>query len=103
MLHIKNFNLSNYFSLYNAVAHQLKVIGYTPILGLNDLRKKTALYLREHADNFLPFIDNPESDELLSMEQYEKYCDSIAETSAWGGAIEVTFLMVSLFDMRVQI
>lgn len=79
----------NIFSLYNAVAHQLKVIGNTPILDLNDLRRQAAIYLRENTDSFLPFIDNPDSDELLSMEQYEKYCDNVAKTSAWGGAIEV--------------
>ncbi|XP_001605347.1 deubiquitinase OTUD6B [Nasonia vitripennis] len=78
--------------LYNAVAHQLKVIGNTPTLDLNDLRRQTAIYLRENTDNFLPFIDNPDSDELLSIEQYEKYCDNVAETSTWGGAIELQVL-----------
>ncbi|KAJ8679937.1 hypothetical protein QAD02_015724 [Eretmocerus hayati] len=78
--------------LYNAVAHQLKLIGDTPVLGFSDLRKKTAIYLRENSDNFLPFIDNPESDDLLSPEQYQKYCDKVSETNAWGGAIELQVL-----------
>ncbi|XP_058802754.1 deubiquitinase OTUD6B-like [Phymastichus coffea] len=78
--------------LYNAVAHQLKLIGNTPSLNFIDLRKQTAKYLREHSDNFLSFIDNPDSDDIMSIEQYEKYCDSVGETSAWGGAVELQVL-----------
>ncbi|KOC63799.1 OTU domain-containing protein 6B [Habropoda laboriosa] len=77
--------------LYNAVAHQLKVIGETP-LNLHDLRTKTAVHLRENMNEFLPFISNPDSDDFLSPEQYEKYCDDVANTSAWGGAIELQVL-----------
>ncbi|XP_076232746.1 deubiquitinase OTUD6B [Calliopsis andreniformis] len=77
--------------LYNAVAHQLKVIGETP-LTFQELRMKTALYLRENMNEFLPFISNPDSDDLLSPEQYNKYCDDVANTSAWGGAIELQVL-----------
>ncbi|XP_015109094.1 deubiquitinase OTUD6B isoform X2 [Diachasma alloeum] len=74
--------------LYNAVAHQLKLIDDIP-LGLQDLRTKTAVHLRENMNDFLPFLSNPDSEELFSPEQYEKYCDNVATTSAWGGAIEV--------------
>lgn len=76
-------------SLYNAIAHQLKTIGEIP-LGLSDLRCKTAKYLRENMDDFLPFMSNPDSDDVFTSEQYEKYCDNVELTSAWGGAIEVT-------------
>ncbi|XP_026667009.1 deubiquitinase OTUD6B isoform X2 [Ceratina calcarata] len=76
--------------LYNAVAHQLKVIGEAP-LNFRELRTKTAIYLRANMNEFLPFISNAESDDLLSPEQYEKYCDDVADTSAWGGAIEKSF------------
>lgn len=75
-------------SLYNAVAHQLKVNGETP-LSLHDLRTKTAVHLRENMNDFLPFLSNPESDDLLSLEEYERYCSDVAETSTWGGAVEV--------------
>lgn len=77
--------------LYNAVAHQLKLLGEPP-LGFHDLRLKTASYLRQNMNDYLPFISNPDSDELLSPEQYEKYCSDVADTSAWGGAIELQVL-----------
>jgi len=70
------------------VAHQLKINGETP-LSLHDLRIKTADYLRENMNDFLPFLSNPDSNELLKPEEYEKYCSDVAETSAWGGAVEV--------------
>lgn len=79
----------NFCSLYNAVAHQLKIIGETP-LNFHELRTKTAIYLRENMNQFLPFISNPDSDDVLSPEQYEKYCADVADTSAWGGAIEAS-------------
>lgn len=77
--------------LYNAVAHQLKINGDTP-LSLHDLRTKTAEYLRENMNDFLPFLSNPDTDELLTPEEYEKYCNDVAETSAWGGAVELQVL-----------
>ncbi|KYN40438.1 OTU domain-containing protein 6B [Trachymyrmex septentrionalis] len=77
--------------LYNAVAHQLKINGEKP-LSLHDLRIKTADYLRENMNDFLPFLSNPDSDELLTSEEYEKYCNDVAETSAWGGAVELQVL-----------
>ncbi|KAL6264926.1 hypothetical protein P5V15_005020 [Pogonomyrmex californicus] len=77
--------------LYNAIAHQLKINGETP-LSLHDLRTKTADYLRENMNDFLPFLSNPDSDELLTPEEYEKYCNDVAETSAWGGAVELQVL-----------
>ncbi|XP_011868676.1 PREDICTED: OTU domain-containing protein 6B isoform X2 [Vollenhovia emeryi] len=77
--------------LYNAVAHQLKINGEAP-LSLHDLRTKTANYLRENMNDFLPFLSNPESDDLLTPDKYEKYCNDVAETSAWGGAVELQVL-----------
>ena len=77
--------------LYNAIAHQLKIIRETP-LTLHELRTKTAVYLKENMNEFLPFISNPDSDDILSPEQYEKYCNDVADTSAWGGAIELQVL-----------
>lgn len=77
--------------LYNAVAHQLKINGETP-LSLHDLRTKTADYLRENMNDFLPFLSSPDSDDLLTPDEYEKYCNDVAETSAWGGAVELQVL-----------
>lgn len=76
----------------------MKVKGLTP-LGFSDLRTKTATYLRENMNDFLPFLANSESEDLLTPEEYEKYCDNVAKTSAWGGAVEVCKL-ISKFDFE---
>lgn len=77
--------------LYNAIAHQLKILGEIP-LGTHDLRLKTALLLRENIDDFLPFLSNSDSQELFTVDEYEKYCDNVASTCAWGGAVELQAL-----------
>ncbi|XP_058791972.1 deubiquitinase OTUD6B-like [Phymastichus coffea] len=41
---------------------------------------------------FVGWNYNPDSDDLMSIEQYEKYCDSVGETSAWGGTVELQVL-----------
>lgn len=68
------------------------MLGEIPF-NLHDLRMKTAIYLRQNRNDFLPFISNPDSDQLLSPEQYEKYCNDIVETCTWGGAIEVNIVI----------
>ncbi|KAG8042568.1 hypothetical protein G9C98_005202 [Cotesia typhae] len=76
--------------LYNAVTHQLKSIGVP--MRLEELRHKTAEYLRQNINDFLPFLTNPDSEGALTEEQYQQYCDNVATTSAWGGAIELQVL-----------
>lgn len=84
------------------MAHQLKINGETP-LSLDDLRTKTADYLRENMNDFLPFLSNPESEDLLTPEEYEKYCNDVAETSAWGGAVEVNIgICHKLIQYRIK-
>lgn len=83
------------------MAHQLKINGETP-LSLDDLRTKTAGYLRENMNDFLPFLSNPDSEDLLTPEEYEKYCNDVAETSAWGGAVEVNVDMCCIYYILVK-
>ncbi|XP_046733725.1 deubiquitinase OTUD6B [Diprion similis] len=77
--------------LYNAVSHQLREIGEIP-LGFKTLRLKTSEYLKANMNDFVPFLHNAESEETLSPEQYTKYCDDVAGTTAWGGAVELQVL-----------
>ncbi|XP_046411293.1 deubiquitinase OTUD6B [Neodiprion fabricii] len=77
--------------LYNAVSHQLREIGDIP-LGFKTLRVKTSEYLKANMNDFVPFLHNAESEETLSPEQYTKYCDDVAGTTAWGGAVELQVL-----------
>ena len=40
-------------------------------------------------NDYLPFLTNPDTEDILSPEEFDKYCTNIAETPAWGGDVEV--------------
>ncbi|XP_012251210.2 deubiquitinase OTUD6B [Athalia rosae] len=77
--------------LYNAVSHQLEEIGEMP-LGFKDLRIKTSEHLKANMNDFVPFLSSADSDGIFSTEEYEKYCLNVAESTAWGGAVELQVL-----------
>ena len=54
----------------------------------------TAEYMRAHPDDFLPFIDH--EDGIMSEQQFAEYCDNVANTSCWGGQLELRALVHSL-------
>ncbi|XP_042322091.1 deubiquitinase OTUD6B [Sceloporus undulatus] len=56
------------------------------------LRSRTAEYMRGHVDDFLPFLTNPNTGDLYSREEFEKYCYDIANTASWGGQLELRAL-----------
>ncbi|KAJ8078734.1 OTU protein [Marasmius tenuissimus] len=88
--------------LFSAVADQLALLS---ILSSSQadyatVRAAASKYMYTHPDDFLPFLpsvdgeDGPGSQNpgLMSMQQYEKYCQSIQSTSMWGGEPEILAL-----------
>ncbi|KAJ1353139.1 hypothetical protein KIN20_009704 [Parelaphostrongylus tenuis] len=85
--------------LYNAVADQLKRIkGYEQTTG-KDMRRRAAKYIREHKEDFIPFLTNEDDDPLPDFE-FEKYCHGVENESkdggVWGGEPELNALSQSL-------
>lgn len=76
--------------MYRAVEHQLTERGLA--LGLKELRDQTAQYMRSHADDFMPFLTNPNTGDMYTAEEFEKYCSDVADTAAWGGQLELKAL-----------
>jgi OTU domain-containing protein 6 len=76
--------------LYCAVNHQLETSGRETFT-VPKLRKLTAEFMREHKDEFLPFMYN-ESDETVSEQYFESYCKEVATTKLWGGQLELRAL-----------
>lgn len=76
--------------MYRAVEDQLMVRGCA--LGLKELRAQTAQYMRSHADDFLPFLTDPNTGDMYTAEEFEKYCNDVADTAAWGGQLELKAL-----------
>ena len=54
------------------------------VQSVSQLRLMASDYMRSHPDDFMPFMD-----EVASEEQFNKYCDDIQRTAAWGSQLEV--------------
>lgn len=76
--------------MYRAIEDQLK--GQGSLLTLTDLRTQTAEYMKKHEEEFLPFLINPNTGNTYSHDEYQKYCNDIANTAAWGGQLELQAL-----------
>ncbi|NWX84020.1 OTU6B Deubiquitinase, partial [Nothoprocta ornata] len=76
--------------MYRAIEDQLK--DHQCSWTVATLRNQTAKYMQSHLEDFLPFLTNPSTGEMYSKEEFEKYCDDIANTAAWGGQLELRAL-----------
>ncbi|KAG6517372.1 OVARIAN TUMOR DOMAIN-containing deubiquitinating enzyme 5-like [Zingiber officinale] len=80
--------------LYRAVENQLSLnLGSTSPYSFQELRKMAANYMRNHASDFLPFFLSESKIEVDSdsslLERFEKYCEEVESTAAWGGQLEL--------------
>lgn len=76
--------------LYCAINHQLQVTGRDTST-VTKLRRATADFMREHKEEFIPFMYNDE-DGMVDEKQFEDYCKSISSTKLWGGQLELRAL-----------
>ncbi|GAB5584664.1 OTU domain-containing protein 6A [Prionailurus iriomotensis] len=73
--------------MYRAIQDQL-VFSVT----VESLRNRTALYMRKHVDDFLPFFSDPETGDAYSRDDFLSYCDDIVRKSLWGSQLELRAL-----------
>ncbi|XP_064835538.1 deubiquitinase OTUD6B isoform X2 [Oncorhynchus masou masou] len=73
--------------MYRAVEDQLGQHGLG--LTLKDLRTQTAQHMRNHTDDFLPFLTNANTGDMYTPDEFDKYCSDVADTAAWGGQLEL--------------
>ncbi|CAL8398168.1 deubiquitinase OTUD6B [Gadus morhua] len=79
--------------LYRAIEDQLArraLPGLT--MSLKGLRSCTAEHMRGHTDDFIPFLTHPNTGDMYSAEDFEKYCNEVDHTAAWGGQLELRAL-----------
>ena len=77
--------------LYNAIDHQLKMktnFNY----GVKELRKKTSNHIKENQSDYLPFLSNSNTGEMMTEKDFNEYCNNIANTTNWGGQVELRAL-----------
>lgn len=81
--------------LYKAIAHQF-TLKTQKELSVDNLRENVANYIRQNRDDFIPFMTNPDTCEMLTDEEFEEYCAKIENTKVWGGQLEIRALSNSL-------
>lgn len=77
--------------LYNAVAHQLTQTG-NPYKDVTTLRAMTADYILDNKDSLIFYMTNPQNGDILTDDEFVKYCQAVRQTPAWGGQIEIKAL-----------
>lgn len=83
--------------MYRAVEDQLAVLhGGTSPYNFQKLREMVSSYMRDHADDFLPFFSENETEGGSESERFESYCKEVESTAAWGGQLELGALSHSL-------
>lgn len=77
--------------LYNAIRNQLLITGRQPF-DVKTLRNLTADYIEANKESLIFFMENTETGDCLSDEEFVKYCTAIRNTPAWGGHVEISAL-----------
>ncbi|XP_039977732.1 deubiquitinase OTUD6B [Xiphias gladius] len=79
--------------MYRAIEDQLAQRSKTGLsMNVKELRTRTAEHMRCHADDFLPFLTNPNTGDMYTTDEFEKYCSEVEHTAAWGGQLELRAL-----------
>ncbi|DBA01207.1 TPA: LOW QUALITY PROTEIN: hypothetical protein N0F65_002342 [Lagenidium giganteum] len=81
--------------MYHAVADQMKqhnvsIDSQEP--AYQYLRQVTSSYMRAHPDEFIPFLVLDEDSAKSLSQLFEEYCDRVANSSDWGGQLELRAL-----------
>ncbi|KAL3702142.1 hypothetical protein R1sor_020164 [Riccia sorocarpa] len=89
--------------LYRAVEDQIALHPELVQYSYQELRRLAANYMRTHAEDFMPFIgaesaESAESDKLedTSQTKFQRYCEEVESTAAWGGQLELGALSHAL-------
>jgi len=80
--------------LYNAIKHQLDLVGIAH--SVESLRKIASDHIRANRDELICYMTSSKSDDIMSQEEFEEYCNQVERTKAWGSQIEIQALSTSL-------
>jgi len=87
--------------LYSAIVHQLKeVCGQT--FTVSDIRIKTSDFIKSKKDDFIPYLSHPDTGEMLTDQQFNEYCNQVANSVQWGGEIELRALS-HIFKIPIKV
>lgn len=81
--------------LYKAVAHQMLITGRAAFT-VAELRQQTANYILDNKEHLIFYMTNSNTGEILTDDDFIKYCQNIRNTAAWGGQVEIKALSSAL-------
>lgn len=77
--------------LYNAVRHQLQIT-IRLVEDVSTLRNKCADYITANKESLICYMINPDTGNIYTDSEFERYCSDLRYTAAWGGHIEIRAL-----------
>ncbi|KAI9503553.1 OTU protein [Coemansia spiralis] len=80
--------------LYSAFADQINTY-HSQSTSYMEMRKRAAEYMRNHSDDFFPFMVHDNGD-MFDSSDFDNYCNRIENTADWGGQQEITALSHAL-------
>ncbi|KAJ1813350.1 OTU protein [Coemansia sp. RSA 2598] len=80
--------------LYSAIADQVSLY-HGSSSSYQDMRRLAAQYMRQHRDDFMPFMVTDDGD-MFTDADFESHCSRIESTADWGGHQEITALSHAL-------
>lgn len=86
--------------MYRAIEHQFNLRGIET--DVSELRAKTATFMMQNKADFLPFLTSSKTGDSMNDQEFEEYCEEIANTKAWGGHGELTAI-ARIFKVPIEI
>lgn len=80
--------------LYNAIKHQLELAGISQ--SVESLRKIAADHIRSNQEELICYMTSTKSDDIMSQEEFDAYCNLVENTKQWGSQIEIQAISNSL-------
>lgn len=77
--------------LYKAISHQMELTRQT-MMDIDKLRKNVSDYIKQNKEDFIPFMSNPDTSDMLTDIEFDIYCNKIRDTKVWGGQLEIKAL-----------
>ena len=87
---------SNGDCLFAAICHQ------EDNSDVKKLRQDCVEKIKSQKMDYLPFLTNPNTGEMLTDLEFEDYCTNMASTNAWGGQIELRAIS-DILDRRIEV
>ncbi|GMK54235.1 hypothetical protein CspeluHIS016_0108210 [Cutaneotrichosporon spelunceum] len=99
--------------MFSAVADQLGLLSILPAEQANNpytTRRVAAQYMREHKDDFIPFLPSVDGEDMpgatddgiMDDAQFDEYCHRVEGTAEWGGEPEIQALSRA-YDIPIHV